>query len=148
MSRNAVILLAEDEETDAYFVNMAFKKAGLKHSISHVLDGQQVIEYLKGEGRFGDRKLHPLPQLLLLDLKMPRVNGFDVLTWLQENAGLKNMPVVVLSSSDYPDDLETARKLGASDYRIKPSNPQQLVQFALDMDKLWLQRQPPQVSAT
>jgi len=148
MSRNANILLAEDEETDAYFVNMAFKKAGLPHSISHVLDGQQVIEYLKGEGHFADRKLHPLPQLLLLDLKMPRVNGFDVLTWLQEHADLKKMPVVVLSSSDYPDDLETARKLGASDYRIKPSNPQQLVQFAIDMDKRWLQRQPPRSSAT
>jgi DNA-binding response OmpR family regulator len=109
--------------------------------------GQQVIEYLKGEGHFADRKLHPWPQLLLLDLKMPRVNGFDVLTWLQEHADLKKMPVVVLSSSDYPDDLETARKLGASDYRIKPSNPQQLVQFAIDMDKRWLQSQPPQSSA-
>jgi CheY-like chemotaxis protein len=138
MSRRAVILLAEDEETDAYFVNMAFKKAGLKHSISHVMDGQQVIEYLSGEGRFADRKNHPMPNLLLLDLKMPRVNGFDVLTWLRERPDLKDLPVVVLTSSDYPADIEHACKLGAADYRVKPSSPQQLVHFALDVDASWL----------
>jgi CheY-like chemotaxis protein len=142
MSKKAVILLAEDEETDAYFVDMAFKKAGLPHSISHVFDGQQVIEYLTGEGRFADRANHPMPNLLLLDLKMPRVNGFDVLTWLREQADLKNLPVVVLTSSDYPADIEQARKLGAADYRLKPSSPQQLVQFALDLDANWLKARP------
>jgi CheY-like chemotaxis protein len=138
MSKRAIILLAEDEETDAYFVNMAFKKAGLKHSIAHVMDGQQVIEYLSGEGRFADRKNHPLPNLLLLDLKMPRVNGFDVLTWLRDHPELKDLPVVILTSSDYPVDIEQACKLGAVDYRLKPSSPQQLVQFALDVHASWL----------
>ncbi|HEX3716609.1 MAG TPA: response regulator [Verrucomicrobiae bacterium] len=142
MSKKAVILLAEDEETDAYFVDMAFKKAGLPHSISHVFDGQQVIEYLNGEGRFADRANHPMPNLLLLDLKMPRLNGFDVLTWLREQADFKNLPVVILTSSDYPADIEQARKLGAADYRLKPSSPQQLVQFALDLDANWLKTRP------
>jgi CheY-like chemotaxis protein len=138
MSKRAIILLAEDEESDAYFVNVAFKRAGLRHAITHVVDGQQVIEYLSGEGRFADRKLHPLPHLLLLDLKMPRANGFDVLVWLQEHPKLKNLPVIVLSSSDYPADIERACQLGANDYRLKPSTSRQLVQFALDIDASWL----------
>ncbi|HEX4120039.1 MAG TPA: response regulator [Verrucomicrobiae bacterium] len=138
MSKRAVILLAEDEESDAYFVNMAFKKAGLNHSIAHVSDGQQLIEYLSGEGRFADRAKHPMPNLVLLDLKMPRANGLDVLTWLRGRAELKDLPVVVLTSSDYPGDIEQACKLGAADYRLKPSSPQQLVQFALDVDANWL----------
>lgn len=141
MSKRAIILLAEDEESDAYFVNMAFKKAGLHHAITHVMDGQQVIEYLSGEGRFADRKLHPMPHLLLLDLKMPRVTGLDVLAWLRERPELKNLPVIVLSSSDYPADIERACLLGANDYRLKPSTPQQLVQFALDVDASWLKGQ-------
>jgi CheY-like chemotaxis protein len=108
-----------------------------------VLDGQQVIEYLNGEGRYADRTRHPVPNLVLLDLKMPRVTGFDVLTWLRGRPDLKDMPVVVLTSSNYPDDLEAARKLGAADYRLKPSNPQHLVQVALEVDAQWLQGRLP-----
>jgi CheY-like chemotaxis protein len=138
MSKRAVILLAEDEVAEAYFVNVAFKKAGLDHSITHLMDGQQVIEYLSGEGRFANRKRHPLPHLLLLDLKMPRANGFDVLAWIQKHPELKNLPVVVLTASDYPADIERACQLGAKDYRLKPNTPKLLAQFALDIDASWL----------
>jgi CheY-like chemotaxis protein len=138
MIEKALILLAEDEQTDAYFVQWACKKAGLPHKIIHVVDGQDAVDYLSGEGGYADRALHPFPDLLLLDLKMPRLTGFDVLDWLQHQAGIHDLPVVVLSSSDYPADIEQARKLGATEYKIKPGNPQLLVELLEELDTRWL----------
>jgi CheY-like chemotaxis protein len=138
MIEKALILLAEDEQTDAYFVQWACKKAGLPHKIIHVVDGQDAIDYLSGESIYADRTKHPFPNLLLLDLKMPRLTGFDVLDWLQHQPGIQDLPVVVLSSSDYPADIEQARKLGATEYKIKPGNPQLLVELLEEFDTRWL----------
>jgi CheY-like chemotaxis protein len=147
MIDQALILLAEDEQTDAYFIQWACKKAGLPHRIVHVLDGQDAVDYLSGEGAYVDRVQHPFPDLLLLDLKMPRLTGFDVLAWLKQQPDTPDFPVVVLSSSDYPADIEQARKLGATEYKIKPGNPQLLVELLLDLDCRWL-RPPSRKTAT
>jgi CheY-like chemotaxis protein len=138
MPKPAIILLAEDEKTDAYFIEWAFRTAELPHRICHVQDGQEAIDYLSGTEIYGDRGLYPLPDLLLLDLKMPRLDGFAVMTWLRERPEWSALPVVVLSSSQFPADIRRARELGAADYNVKPGNPQKLVEFVRHLDGRWL----------
>jgi CheY-like chemotaxis protein len=123
------VLAAEDEETDAALLQLAFGRAGYAHTLVVVRDGQEAVEYLNGDGRYADRNLYPLPSLFLLDLKMPRMTGFDVLAWLKENPQFKDLPVVVLSSSSHESDIDRARQLGAWDYHIKPHGMTQFVQL-------------------
>src|SRR5262245_16271660 len=120
MSPPAPILLVEDEETDVLILRMALKRSGLTHPLVVVHDGQAAVDYLSGNPPYADRLQHPLPALVLLDLKMPRMTGFEVLSWLSTRADLKHVLVVVLSSSCHNADIERARQLGASDYHIKP----------------------------
>src|SRR5260370_26086779 len=115
------ILVAEDEEDDVYFLRRAFERTGCGHKLVHERDGQVAIEYLLGEAPFSDRSQHPLPDLLLLDLKMPKMDGFEVLAAIRSQAALQELPVVILSSSALAADIATASKLGASDYIVKPS---------------------------
>jgi len=138
MSGNATILVADDDQNDVFFLRRAFQKSGLDHSVVHVSDGQEAIDYLQGEADFSDRSRFPLPSLLLLDLKMPKVDGFDVLAWLKNHAVLKTLPVVVLSSSSREDDIQRARSLGADDYRVKPADFEQLLTLAQEVATRWL----------
>src|SRR5690349_2503882 len=138
MPRNRTILVADDDQNDVFFLRRAFQKSGLEHSVVHVSDGQEAIEYLRGDSNYGDRSRFPLPALLLLDLKMPKVDGFDVLNWVRGREDLKEMPVVVLSSSSREDDIQRARSLGADDYRVKPADFEQLLVLAQDVSTRWL----------
>jgi CheY-like chemotaxis protein len=138
MPRNRTILVADDDQNDVFFLRRAFQKSGLEHSVVHVSDGQEAIEYLRGGSNYSDRARFPLPALLLLDLKMPKVDGFDVLNWLRGRADFKEMPVVVLSSSSREDDIQRARSLGADDYRVKPADFEQLLVLAQDVSTRWL----------
>src|SRR5947207_9652434 len=95
----AAILVADDDENDIFFLRRAIARAGLSNPLFITNDGQEAIDYLEGRPPFDNRVLYPLPVLFLLDLKMPRVNGFDVLLWLATRPVLKEIPVVVLSSS-------------------------------------------------
>ena len=114
------ILAAEDEETDQFILKLAFDHAKLPHPLMIVRDGQECVDYLGGVDVFADRAKYPLPALLLLDLKMPRMDGFEVLEWLATQAGFRQLPAVVLSSSSDELDIQKARKLGARDYFVKP----------------------------
>ena len=138
MPSSANVLIAEDQETDAYLMKWAFKKVGLDYNFAHVLDGQEAVDYLSGKGHFSDRAQYPFPDLLLLDLKMPRLTGFDVLSWLKSNPPAGKLPVVVLTSSDLPADIQRARELGATDYRVKPSGLEGMVKLAQDLHERWL----------
>src|SRR5512142_149337 len=100
MSETGHILVAEDDPTDAYFFERAFRRAGLPVTLHFVRDGQEVLDYLQGSGQFADRTLHPRPQLVLLDLNMPRLDGFQVLTWIRKQPSLHHLQVVIFSSSD------------------------------------------------
>lgn len=97
----------------------AMKAAGFIFPLVIARDGQEAVDYLLGSAPFSDRSLNPLPALIVLDLKMPRLTGFDVLAWLKSRPEL-NIPAVVLSSSSYPQDIQRAIKLGAREYFIKP----------------------------
>lgn len=119
-NRIPTLLVAEDDEDDFLFLGLAFSKSNVQVDLRRVANGDEVIEYLAGENHFADRTAHPLPQLILLDLKMPSADGFDVLIWLRKHDELKNVPAVVLSNSDYPGDIELARALGAKAYLVKP----------------------------
>src|SRR6476661_6902504 len=99
------ILAAEDEESDRIILELGFQRAKLPHPLVIVRDGQEAVDYLGGKGPYADRSAHPLPALLVLDLKMPRMNGFDVLTWLGERPQFKEIPAVMLSSSGNELDM-------------------------------------------
>jgi CheY-like chemotaxis protein len=103
-----------------------------------VRDGQEAVDYLSGKGQYADRAAHPLPALVVLDLKMPRMNGFDVLGWLAEQPDFKEIPAVVLSSSADELDMKKARQLGAREYFVKPHSLDELIKIAHQMQARWL----------
>jgi CheY-like chemotaxis protein len=137
MSNAKVILVADDDENDVFFLRRAFAKSGLLHTIIHVSDGQKAIEYLLGEGIYADRKANPFPDLLLLDLKMPMTDGFDVLATLRSLPGL-DLPVVVFSTSALLVDIQMAKKPGALDYVAKPVDQDEMVKVVLTIHERWL----------
>jgi CheY-like chemotaxis protein len=140
MSKNGthVILVAEDDANDVFFLRRAFQKAELRCKILDVPNGQVVVDYLSGSAPYDDRSRYPLPQLLLLDLKMPLMSGFEVLEWLKGQPDLSDLPALVLSSSAHQEDVVRARALGARDYHVKPSDQHQLIQLARELQAKWL----------
>src|SRR5687767_13728739 len=118
--RDTSILLAEDNENDVLMLRRAARNAKFSSPLQIVNDGEEVIAYLRGEGKFNDRRRYPLPGLLLLDLKMPRKSGFEVLQWLREQPQFFARQVVVLSSSDEIRDINRAYELGANSFLVKP----------------------------
>ena len=135
-----VILLAEDDANDVFLFRRAVKKAGLQSTVVDVPDGREAVQYLSGEPPYANRALFPLPNLLLLDLKMPLMDGFDVLGWMRTRPELANLPVVVLSSSTIEADIKKARSLGAREYLIKPSDTSDLLKMVQDLHQRWLGR--------
>lgn len=127
----ASLLYVEDEEFDVLFMRRAFAKAGIDLDLHIAADGQQAIDYLAGSTR-------PLPRLVLLDLNLPVCSGFDVLRWIRGQTALKDLPVVIFSSSDRLEDRSTARNLGADDYIQKPGSAADFTQVALDLHARWL----------
>src|SRR5437016_684237 len=119
-SVEGVILLAEDEEEDVVLLKLGFAKARFLNPVQVVPDGAEAIAYLQGAGKYSNRSDFPLPNLLLLDLKMPRKNGFEVLEWLRQQPQLSALPVVVLTSSDDMRDVNRAYQLGANTFLVKP----------------------------
>ena len=134
----SVILYAEDEANDVLFLDLALKRAHLPHTLNAVSDGAQAIEYLAGEGAFADRVRHALPCLVLLDINMPKRSGLEVLKWIREQPQFKSLPVLMLTSSSRPEDMDKARQLGANDYLLKPSHPLKLDEVIKTLHDRWL----------
>ncbi len=132
------VLLVEDNEDDAELVMRAFRRAGVANPIQHVVDGDQAVAYLGGSGPFADRVLHPRPGLVLLDLKLPRRSGFEVLQWLRGRPETRRLPVVVLTSSDDNSDIGRAYDLGANSYLVKPVATDALSDMAHTLGLYWL----------
>jgi len=132
------ILVAEDSEGDAFVLRRAFEKAEIDANLRFVEDGQDAVDYLAGIGAFEDRKTNPMPKLLLLDLRMPRLSGFDVLGWLHKHPTLRRLPVAVFSSSNVDCDVDRAYDLGANSYLVKPGSPALLLEIIQHLDSYWL----------
>jgi len=132
------ILHVEDDPNDVLLLEHACRKTGIGCNIKRVADGEEAIQYLEGAGGFADRHLFPLPQLILLDLKMPRLNGFDVLAWRLENDKFKIVPVVVFSSSNHDLDVKRAYELGVNSYLMKPVSFDSLCDIVKTISDYWL----------
>ena len=121
MSQNKyTVVLVDDSEDDRLFMRMILERSSKLVVVGEARDGQEAMDYLKGEGVFENRKTYPFPDVLLLDLKMPRKNGYDVLEWLQTQS-LKNLTVVVISGSWLAEDVAKSMALGAHGYFKKTS---------------------------
>lgn len=138
MRQEAIILLVEDDPNDILLMQRAFTKARLANPLQVVTDGEEAINYLSGEGKYADRDQHPIPLMILLDLKMPKRNGFEVLEWLRDHKELAHIPVVVLTASDQQPDIEKAYSLGARSYLTKPGRLEDLVQLMMRLQGYWL----------
>jgi len=139
MPDQAVILLAEDREDDILLIRRAFEKGDIRNPLYVVRDGEEVVAYLKGEGRYSNRAEYPLPDLLLLDLKMPGMDGFDVLRWLRQQSDFGSLRVVVLTSSDRIQDVNVAYHLGANSFLVKPMDFQNVIELSKVLRDYWLQ---------
>jgi CheY-like chemotaxis protein len=133
-----IILLAEDNENDVLMFRRAFKDFNVGTVVQVVNDGEQALEYLKGEGKYANRDEYPLPTLLLLDLKMPRLNGFEVLEWIRNERSLRGLLVVVLTTSGRIIDVNRAYQLGANSFLTKPLDLSEFRVMVDSLRKYWL----------
>jgi CheY-like chemotaxis protein len=134
-SNNYAILLVEDDHNDVLLIKRAFQKVKIANPIIVVNDGEQAVSYLAGREPFVDR---PLPILVLLDLKLPRKSGHEVLEWLRQQPNLKRLPVVVLTASSESSDVNRAYDLGANSYLVKPVTFDALVEMVKTLNLYWL----------
>jgi CheY-like chemotaxis protein len=128
------LLLVEDNEDDAFLTTRAIKEAGITHHIQHCHDGQSVITYLQ-ETLAGQ---HPFPDLVLLDLKIPRLSGLKTLEWIRSQNAFRSLVVVALTSSNEPRDVATAYRLHINAYLVKPSSLREMVDLASSIRGFWL----------
>jgi CheY-like chemotaxis protein len=138
MLNDVAILLAEDDQNDVFLMRRAFAQVGIPNPLFVVQNGQEVVDYLAGEGKYAARAEYPLPGLMLLDLKMPWMDGFDVLAWLRTQPEFDRLPVVVMTSSKLQCDIDKSRELGMYDYRVKPHEFEDLTRLLDDVRKCWL----------
>jgi CheY-like chemotaxis protein len=140
MTATHTILLVEDDPNDILLTERAFGKANLATyaSLQIVTDGDAAVAYLSGTGDYADRDRYPLPTFILLDLKLPRRSGHEILAWLRQQPELKRLPVVVLTSSKQISDINQAYDLGANSYLVKPVGLAALVQVVQSLNLYWL----------
>ena len=132
------VLLVEDYQNDILLLRHFWKTEGLEHPLVEVRHGLEAMDYLTGQGIFANRKLYPLPCLMLLDLKMPLVTGLDVLKQIRGQPGLKMLPVLVFSASALPGDVDEAYRLGASAFLVKPSGVAEFASLVRLIRDFWL----------
>jgi CheY-like chemotaxis protein len=135
-----LILLVEDREDDILLIRRAFATASLKNPFHVVRTGEEALDYLSGRGRYSNRAEYPLPALVLLDLKMPGIDGFEVLTWIRQQEGIRALPVVVLTLSSEMRDVNRAYKLGANSFFVKELDFNGTVDFSTLLRSYWLTR--------
>jgi CheY-like chemotaxis protein len=138
MNIEHTILLVEDNPKDVFLVQRAFRKAGIGTPLQVVNDGDAALHYLSGEAPYSDRTAHPLPVVVLLDLKLPRRSGAEVLVWIRQQPQLRRLPVVVLTSSREYADINRIYDLGANAYVVKPTDFEQLVSILKTLDLHWI----------
>jgi CheY-like chemotaxis protein len=148
MEIHPTILLVEDDEDDVILIARSIQKARLLNPLQIVRDGEEAIDYLAGEGVFADRTKYPLPFLVLLDLHMPKQNGFNVLSWMRRRPDLRRLKVAVLTSSSDEHDYAQAMKLGANSYFRKPGSLEEFVHLMLRIQGHWVLLDNPEAADT
>jgi CheY-like chemotaxis protein len=123
------ILLAEDDENDVIILERALRQAGFTNPFHVCRDGTEVVAYLCREGKYADRARFPFPRILITDLKMPRMNGLQVLKWLHEHSECNLIPKIVLTASKQSSDIQEAYKLGVNSYLVKPESYHRLTEM-------------------
>jgi CheY-like chemotaxis protein len=125
-----IILLVDDSSDDALLMRSVFQRAGFVQPLQFAINGDDAIAYLRGDGRYGDRSQFPLPTTVLMDLNMPRKNGFEVLEWIRRQPALRRLRVYILSASSRSQDIGRAYDLGANSYLVKPATLDGLLHLA------------------
>ena len=138
MMFNRPILYAEDDDNDAFLIQRAFKQAEIHNPLVIVPDGNAAIEYLSGTGKYARRGEHPLPCLVLLDLKMPGKSGLEVLEWIRTQPTVSTLPALMLTSSNQESDIRRAYVLGANGYLLKQNRPDEMLVMAKAIRDYWL----------
>ena len=141
------ILIAEDSAADVELLQIALPRAGFTGFTYFVRDGQEAIDYLEGAGQYADRSRFPFPRVLVTDLKMPRLDGFQLLHWLRTHPRC-SIPVILLSSSELQEDIQSAYKLGANTYFQKPSTFDGLVALLKQFQGYWSKSEVPRSLAS
>lgn len=137
------VLLVDDDDDDVMFVKRGFRKAGILNPLRVARDGDEAVEYLGGTGTYADREANPLPVLVLLDLKMPKRTGLEVLEWVKGQPGLRRIPIVMLTSSTIDTDIARAYDLGANSYLVKPVSHEGLIELTKTLKGYWLMMNEP-----
>jgi len=135
------VLYVEDSPDDFALFKLASRKCGTPFSLQHAADGEQAVAYLSGAGAYADRDEFPFPDLVLLDLRMPRLDGFEVLHWIRHNPTTKTLPVVVLAGSSFRADIRRALELSANSYAAKPAKFEELEVLIDQIADVWLARE-------
>lgn len=143
MHQHDPILVVEDEPDAITLLQHAFHKAGIRNPVHTARDGDHAIAYLSGQGACADRTAHPLPHLVLLDLKLPRCSGLEVLEWIRAQPALRGLPVVILTSSKERTDVRRAYAAGANSYLVKPSSLAGLIELVTAFRDYWLVHNEP-----
>ena len=131
------LLVVEDSEDDIFFIERIFKQLGARCHLRFARDGFEAVEYLSGKGKFKDRTQYPIPSIILMDLKMPRKNGFEVLEWMHEQPEIKLIPTIVVTSSTLQEDVTKAYRLGANAVMNKPVDKDSLLQMLKSFHVYW-----------
>ena len=138
---STVVLNVEDNLDDRLLLKHAWRKSRPNFELRFAEDGEAALDYLLARGQYADRGQHPVPNLILLDLKMPRMDGFEVLQWLKHDSACKHIPVAIFTSSTNTDDIRRAANLGANCYVAKPLGYETLVSFMYRLDSLLHEKQ-------
>jgi CheY-like chemotaxis protein len=146
--KNPVVLIVDDDENDQMLIETAFRKVGVTCPVLAVGDGEQAIAYLKGQRQYADRKKFPHPTFLTVDLKMPKVNGFELLGFLKKNPNLQVIPTIVFTSSSDTNDVTNAFLLGANAYHVKPQTFKEMCDQLKIMHDYWITCETPELDAS
>jgi CheY-like chemotaxis protein len=134
----ACILQVEDEAHDVFLLQRAFRASHIDNSVQVATDGQMAIDYLAGADHFSDRNRYPLPSLILLDLKLPRKSGREVLQWIRAQPGFRRIVVIAFTSAPYIGDVGLAYDLGANSFLVKPTDFSRYLEIAQLLKAWWL----------
>ena len=132
------VLYVEDNADDVLLLRHAFKRADILDPVQFAQDGQEAIDYLAGAEKFSDRQKYPMPRLVLLDLKLPKKTGIEVLQWIREQPALRKLPVIILSASAQKSDVGRCYELGANAFLVKPSSIDTLGDMCRAIQHFWL----------